>query len=556
MHARSLARAAVIVGIAYVLSNLTGLGQRIIVTSRFGTSLEYDAFNAAFRIPDLLFNLLAGGALASAFIPTFTARLSRNQQSLAWKLAGAVAGLVFVVLSVVALVAALLAPFLVRTIIAPGFSAEQVDLTAALMRIMLLSTLVFGVSGLLMGVLQSNGSFIAPAIAPSLYNIGIIIGATVFSAQGIYGVAVGVVLGALLHLAIQLPALAKVLYTSWRKSSQSPILPSTLGTNLQSPDPQSPESQSPIATLSLREDIRNVVRLMLPRVVGLGAVQVNLIVNVLLASRMGEGAVSALNIAFATMILPQAAIAQAIATVLFPTISAHAARGEFDRFANSLSRAVNTVIALSAPAAIGLILLGRPIIRLLFERNTFNAESTEMVSFALMWFAAGLVGHAALEVVTRGFYALHDTFRPVVLSVAAMIINVVLSLVLAEAFRARGFVPFGGLALANTIATALETVALYVLLAWRVPELSLRPTLIASLKSTLAAVAMALALWVWLRVLGDGNIAALLAIVLGIAVYFGVAWLLRSEEVRYGVGLVSAKFLRNRGANVEATHRT
>ena len=554
MQARSLARAAVIVGIAYVLSNLTGLGQRIIVTSRFGTSLEYDAFNAAFRIPDLLFNLLAGGALASAFIPTFTARLSRNQQSLAWKLAGAVAGLVFIVLSGVALVAALLAPLLVSAIIAPGFSAEQVELTAALMRIMLLSTLVFGVSGLLMGVLQSNGSFIAPAIAPSLYNIGIIIGATAFSAQGIHGVALGVVLGALLHLAIQLPALAKVLYRTWRPFQQPGTTPLSLVvpdaiSNLQSPDLQSPIS-------NLRDDIRNVVRLMLPRVVGLGAVQVNLIVNVLLASRMGEGAVSALNIAFATMILPQAAIAQAIATVLFPTISSHAARGEYDRFASSLTRAVNMVIALSAPAAIGLILLGQPIIRLLFERNTFNAESTELVAFALMWFAAGLVGHAVLEVVTRGFYALHDTFRPVLLSVTAMAINVALSLILADAFRARGFVPFGGLALANTIATALETVALYALLAWRVPELSLRPTLIASAKSTLAAAAMALALWAWLRVLGDGNIAALLAIGVGIAVYFGVAWLLRSEEVRYGIGLISAKFLRKRGANVEAMHRT
>ncbi|MCL4506111.1 MAG: murein biosynthesis integral membrane protein MurJ, partial [Chloroflexi bacterium] len=211
MPARSLARTAAIVGIAYVLSNLTGLGQRIIVTSQFGTSVEYDAFNAAFRIPDLLFSLLAGGALASAFIPTFTTRLSRNQQALAWKLALAVAGLVFAIMSLIAVVAALFAPFVVRAIIAPGFDEQQVALTAALMRMMLISTVIFGVSGLLMGVLQSNNSFLAPAIAPSIYNIGIIYGALALRSQGIYGVATGVVIGAGLHLAVQLPALARVL---------------------------------------------------------------------------------------------------------------------------------------------------------------------------------------------------------------------------------------------------------------------------------------------------------------------------------------------------------
>jgi putative peptidoglycan lipid II flippase len=532
MQARSLARAAVIVGIAYVLSNLTGLGQRIIVTSRFGTSVEYDAFNAAFRIPDLLFNLLAGGALASAFIPTFTARLSLGQREIAWRLAATIAGLMFVFMSAVALITAALAPTIIRSLVAPGFSDAQVDLTAGLMRTMLLSTLIFGVSGLLMGVLQSNQSFLAPAIAPSLYNLGIIFGATALRGQGIHGVAQGVVLGAALHLLIQLPALFKVTRVASRsKDSDSPVT-------------QSP-GQLPITNSALlRTDVRNVIRLMLPRIVGLGAVQINLIVTVSLASGMGEGAVSALNIAFATLILPQAAIAQAVATVLFPTISAHAARGDRAAFASALTRAINVIIALSAPAAIGLILLGQPIIRLLFERNTFSAQSTAAVAFALMWYAVGLVGHSVLEVVTRGFYALHDTYRPVVISVASMILNVALSLLLADAFRARGWLPFGGLALANSIATALETVALYALLARRVPELSPGGTLIASLKSALASTVMAAALWAWLGVLGHDTLAALLGIGIGMAAYFVAAWLLRSDEVRFAVGLVQSRLRR------------
>ena len=539
MQARSLARAAVIVGVAYVLSNLTGLGQRIIVTSRFGTSVEYDAFNAAFRIPDLLFSLLAGGALASAFIPTFTTRLSRNQQKLAWRLAAYVGGLVFAIMSVVAVLAALFAPFLVKTIIAPGFNEEAVTLTVALMRMMLVSTVIFGVSGLMMGVLQSNNNFIAPAIAPSLYNIGIIFGALALKDQGIYGVAQGVVIGAVLHLVVQVPALIRIL-RQVKRDLRSEIGDSNAGHQSKISNPQSPISNS-----ELRTDVRNVINLMLPRIVGLGAVQVNLIVTIALASNMGEGAVSALNIAFATLILPQAAIAQAIATVLFPTISAHAARGERAEFGTALTRAINVVIALSAPAAIGLILLGQPLIRMLFERNTFSSQSTAAVAFALAWYGVGLVGHSALEIVTRGFYALHDTLHPVILSVASMVLNVALSLILAGVFSAHHLPPYGGLALANSIATALETLALFALLAYRVPEMNMMQTVVASLKSTLASAIMAVVLMVWLQLAGTGDLPALLAIGIGIGVYFGVASLLRSDETRFAINIVRARLKRS-----------
>ncbi|HEY3340472.1 MAG TPA: oligosaccharide flippase family protein, partial [Anaerolineae bacterium] len=283
---------------------------------------------------------------------------------------------------------------------------------------------------------------------------------------------------------------------------------------------------------------------MLPRIVGLGAVQVNLIVTVALASNMGEGAVSALNIAFATLILPEAAIAQAIATVLFPTISAHAARGERAEFGATLTRAINIVIALSAPAAIGLILLGQPVIRMLFERNNFSSQSTVAVAFALAWYGVGLVGHSVLEVVTRGFYALHDTMHPVILSVGSMVLNVVLSLILAGVFSAHHLPPFGGLALANSIATALETLLLYALLARRVHELNMTQTVIASLKSTLASAIMAAVLLLWLQLAGTGNLPALLAIGIGIIAYFGAASLLRSDETRFAINIVRARLKR------------
>ncbi|MCS7061786.1 MAG: murein biosynthesis integral membrane protein MurJ, partial [Anaerolineae bacterium] len=349
LRPRSLARAAFSVGAIYVIGSLIGFAQRVIVTAQFGAGAEYDAFNTAFRIPDLLYNLFASGALASAFIPIYTGRLAQHQQQAAWRLARAVAVLVFGVLSAFALAAAISAPWLIRTLIAPGFDAAQVELTAALMRVMVTATIIFGISGLLMGLLQSNGSFIAPALAPWFYNLGIIFGAVVLRGWGAHGLAAGVVIGAALHLAVQVPALVGV-----RRSAHG-LLRETAYTR--------PE---------LRADIIQIIRLMLPRTIGLGAVQINFIVNTNLASGMGEGAVSALAIAFAVMLLPQAAIGQAVATVLFPAISAHAARGERAEFARLIARAIQTVFLLSLPASIGLIVLGRPLIHLLFERGAFD----------------------------------------------------------------------------------------------------------------------------------------------------------------------------------------
>ncbi len=441
----SLIRAAFSVGAIYAVGSLVGFAQRVVVTSRFGASAEYDAFNAAFRIPDLLFNLMAGGALASAFIPIYAGYLSRGQRGHAWRLARAVALLVVAVLTALAALAALAAPAVVDAVIAPGFPDAQAQLTVSLMRTMLVATVIFGVSGLLMGVLQSNGSFIPSALAPSLYNAGIIFGALALGGYGIHGVAVGVVIGAALHLGIQLPALgriARIPYFVFRtpdivvRGSKSPSPSAEFGTRNTQHEIRNTESATRNTETGIRNaprvwpDVRRIVALMIPRIVGLGAVQLNFIVNTNLASGMGPGAVSAVVIGFAVMLLPQAAIAQAVATVLFPSISAHAARGERDAFGAKLTRAVNAVLALSLPASLALIVLGGPLIRLLFQRGSFDAEDAQAVSFALAWFATGLVGHSVLEVVARGFYALQDTLRPVVLGVVSMVINVVLSIAL------------------------------------------------------------------------------------------------------------------------------
>ncbi|MCS7056210.1 MAG: murein biosynthesis integral membrane protein MurJ [Thermoflexales bacterium] len=513
---RSLARSATIVAGFYVLSNIAGFLARLLINARFGAGAEQDAFRAAFVIPDLMFNVLAGGALASAFIPVYVGRLGKGEVDAAWQLARAVIVIVFAVLAVLALIAAACAPVLIQHVVARQFAPAQVALTASLMRIMLIATVIFGISGLLMGMLQSNDAFLAPAVAPSLYQLGIILGATALSGLGIHGLAVGVVLGALMHLGVQLPSLWEI---------------------------RSPLSRLPHPRLPIRDDLRQIMKLMPPRMLGLGAVQVNTLVNTTLASGI-QGGVSAFNNAFAIMVLPIAVIGQAIGTALFPAISAHAARGERTQFAVAFNRALNAVIALSLPAAVGLIILGQPLIRLLFERGAFDARSTEWVAFALALLAIGLPAHAALELVTRAFYALKDSIRPAALAVFSVIVNIALSVALYPAFARAGWLPFGGLALANAIATILETLILYAMLVRRADGLAPRAAWIAFGKHGLAAVMMGVVLWGWLQLVGDDAAATVAALPIGVSAYLGAALLLRSEEAWLAAAIVRRRLKR------------
>jgi putative peptidoglycan lipid II flippase len=375
-------------------------------------------------------------------------------------------------------------------------------LIVPLMRIMLISTVIFSVSGLLMGVLQSNGIFLAPALAAVLYNVGMALGALVLGpGLGIYGAAIGVVIGALLHLGVQLPSLRRAYLAS---------RPST--------DMDTPE---------LKSDVRGVLHAMPWRMIGSGAVYFNNLVRDGIAVGFPAG-VSSLNNAFATMILPQAAIAQAIGTALFPTISAHAARGDRAEFGRALAQATGAVLALSTPAAAGLIVLGQPLIALLFERGAFTALNTRQVGLSLAMYALGLVAHCVLELITRAFYALKDNKPPVLLAVGSMIVNVALSYALLPVFEPLTDFPFVALALANTIATALETVVLYAMLLRRAPELGDAGLPREFCKALLGAAAMAAVVWLWLRVMGDGALATLSAVVIGAAVYVGCSVLTRS----------------------------
>jgi putative peptidoglycan lipid II flippase len=453
---------------AFVLSNLIGLVRQNLIARAFGTGPEIDAFNIANQFPTLLFSLIAGGALASAFIPTFTEFLEKGDQPGAWRLASSIVNLVLLLLVAASLLAAVFASQLVHYVLAPGFGPSQQALTTALLRIMLFSPAIFGVSGLLMGILNSHQVFLLPALAPSMYWIGMILGVLLFvPGMGIYGLAWGVVLGAILHLGIQLPALLQV------RGRYFPIL----GLDLPA--------------------VGEVGRLMAPRLLGVAVVQLNFLVNVRLASGQPEGSATAIAVAWMVVTMPQVAIAQAIAIAALPTFSAQVARGEITQMRASLAATLRAVVLLSLPASLGLILLRDPVVALLFQYGKFDAHSTDLVAWALLWYAAGLVGQSVVEILSRAFYSLHDTKTPVIVGATAMSLNIVFSVLFSAIFTRIGWMPHGGLALANSLATALEMIGLMVLMRRRLNGLDGSRVAAGILQAGAATLAMCLALWAW-----------------------------------------------------------
>lgn len=518
---RAIARAASTVMVAIVLGQLTSLVRQVLVARAFGTGLEMDAFNAANRVSETLFTLVAGGALGSAFIPTLTGLLAQENRRSAWRLASALVNLVLLVLTVAALLAAVFAQPVVRYLLASGFAGDPAKeaLTVSLLRLMLPSAVLFGLSGLVMGILNSHQVFFIPALTPSFYQIGLIFGVLVLAPRyGIYGLAWGTILGAALHLCLQMPALLRL------KGEYSPVL------GLELPE------------------VRQVFRLLGPRLVGVAVVQINFWVNTNIASTLPEGSVAAISIGFMLMLMPQAAIAQATAIAAMPTLAAQYARRQFDELRDSLAAALRGVLLLSLPASLGLILLRYPLIALLYQRGRFTQESTALVAWALFWYAAGLVGHCMVEILARAFYAMQDTRTPVMVGTAAMVLNVLFSFAFTALFRQAGWAPHGGLALANSLATALEMVGLWVFMHRRLGSLPGHRILLTLRHSLFASLLMAAGLLAWTYL--AENWATWLVALVGLAVgglLYGVGLLAQgTPELRLGLSWLAQRLARQR----------
>ena len=500
---------AVILTGAFIASRLVGLARDIAIGAQFGTSLDNDLYVAAFRLPDTIFSLLAGGALGSALIPVFARTLAQDQRAALWRLASAVGSLTVLACGLAALALVVFAPWLV--FVFPGFTGEAAERLVVLVRILALSPVLFALGEVTRRALNTLDHFLAPALGLVLYNAAILTAAlTVARGEaGVTGLAVGAVCGAGLYVLIQVPALISrgVRYTP---------------------------------RLGLRDTaVRDTARLMGPRLIGQGVVHLNVLLTASIASVLPEGRLAALNYAWLVMMLPLGVFGMSIGDAIFPTFANLAAQGRTQALAWTSSRILGLVLFLTVPSAVALAIAGRPFVAALLERNAFTAESTAITVAALSWYALGLPAHAALEILTRSFFALYDTRTPVVAGALAMVSYVALALLLV------GRLEHVALAMALSAVTTVEAVVLFVLLRRRLPSLA-RTDLPASLLRTALAAAALVSVLVLLAVLGwldpppvttplatlARRLGHALAVAgLGVLVYGLVAWLLGAPEL-------------------------
>jgi len=501
---QQIARAAGTVMVAFVLSQIAGLVRQILVTRAFGTTGVMDSFNSASIFPNLLFNLLAGGALASAFVPTFTGFLVKDDHPSAWKLASAIVNLIVLALASLSFISSLFAPQIAR-LLAPRYLPAQQLLTAQLLRILLITSTIFGVSGLLSGILNSHQRFWLPSLASAIYWVGIIIGLLFFvPSMGIFGLAWGVVLGACLHLCIQLPDLFRL-----------------------------PDRRYTLTLGKGNPSVWEVVVLMGPRLISVATLQINFVVTGIIASLLPTGSLSSINFAFPIMTVPLVVIGSGIGIATLPTFSAQVALGEMGELRKSLTSALRSVMFLALPATLGLILLRRPLIAFLFQRGNFNSLSTEMTAWALLCYTVGLVFHSLLEILVRAFFSLRDTKTPAFVSAAAMGLNIIFSILFVLWFNRIGWMPLGGLALAMSLSTAIETTTLFLLLRKRLHGIQAAQLAEGTGAAALATLAMSVAIIIWLQVMRNYP-AALITLggtVIGAALYGLVLVLLRVPEL-------------------------
>jgi len=549
---QSVARSAGIVSLAVMGSRVLGLVRDQLFAYFFGAGFLKDAFLVGFRIPNMLRDLFAEGALSAAFVKTFTDYTEKRSEAEAWRLASMVMNALAVVLSVITIIGIIFSAQIVA-LIAPGFSPEKARLAATLTQIMFPFILLVALAAVAMGVLNTKGRFGIPASASTLFNVGSIVGGLAFAywlsgggwarvtgknmvpeaaAQwAIMGMAIGTLLGGLLQFLIQVPSLIHVGFRF------RPVLNFT--------DP----------------GVRQVMRLMAPAIVGTSATQVNVFISTFYASNIEAGP-SWLDFSFRLMQLPIGIFGVAIGTATTPTISRFAARGDIGNFRSTLSSSIGLVFLLTIPSACGLIILGRPIVALIFQRGAFTAIDTEMVAAALIGYSVGLAGYAAIKVLSPAFYALDDARTPMIVSLVSIGVNGLAGYYLRNFFSGIGVTaetPNGyghaGLALSTSCVALVNFCALMFFMRRKIKRLEGRRILASFTRIALASAALSIASYVtylWLfRLLGGRGFGARLAeaiipMAVGGIVFFAVARLLRVQELQQAIQAITGRFARRR----------
>jgi putative peptidoglycan lipid II flippase len=513
-----MARNAIIVSVAFVLSRLLGLAREMILARQFGTGPEMEAYVAAFRIPDLLFLTIMSGAFGAAFIPVFGGFIDRGDRERASRLASSILTWTGISVLITGAIAYVLAGAITSALF--DFDAYTHDLTVELMRILLLSPVFLGLGIAFKGILEAQNQFTLPALSPLVYNAAIIVGAAFFAPEyGIHAVAWAVIIGAILHMAIELPGVARSGLAFW-------------------------------PTLDRRVDgLSEVLRLLGPRVLGQAAFQINFIAVTAFASTIGDENVAAFNYAWQLLMLPHGVLALSISTVAFPSLAALFSRGDRRGFGRLLDRTMRPLLFLSIPASVGLLLAGRPIVMVIFEGGNFTERSTDLVVAALTWFAIGLVGYGLTEIVTRVFYAMRDTRTPVITGVLTIILNIILCSLLI------GSLGIEGLSISLSATTAAEAVIMLFFLRYRSGQVFSPGFFGWLMKVIFATAAMGVVMRIsspWLLDVLEADISFVthavylgLCMVAYVSTFVVAAWFMRIPELEQSVDKIAARLPAN-----------
>ena len=462
-----LARSAGLIGAATMTSRILGLVREQVMAYLFGAGNAVDAFNVAFRIPNLVRDLFAEGAMSAAFVPTFTRYLSRDGKPAAWRLGSNVINALFVVTLLLVVLGIVFAEPLVGVLAGdyakvPG----KFELTVVLTRVMLPFLTLVALAAACMGMLNSLDRYFLPALAPALFNVASITTTVIavpmlmwMGLPTIYAMALGVLTGGLAQLLVQWPALRR-------------------------------EGFRHEAVLDTSEPgLRQVLLLMGPGTLGLAATQVNVFVNTWLATGEGTGAVSWLGYAFRLMYLPLGIFGVSIATASLPAISRRAAAGDITGMRDTVSSSLAMMLTLNVPATIGLVVLAHPIVALLFERGQFTAADTAATAGALVAYAVGLTGYSVVKIASPTFYALGESRTPVLVSVLSVLTNAALNVLFVRQFGYRG------LALGTSLTALLNAGLLILLLRRRLDGLHVRHLASVLVRVAIAGAVMGVAAW-------------------------------------------------------------
>lgn len=502
-----------------ILSRLIGYVRDMVIYAQFGQNKFTDAYNAAFSIPDFLYYLLVGGALSAAFIPVFSSYIATKKEEDGWYVASTIFNIVIILMLAGITIGNIFAPALIHLLV-PGFTPENIDLTVKMTRIMFFQTFFMALNGISMGILNSYHNFLAPAVGSVMYNLGIIVVGLILSPYlGIMGFAIGVVAGAAFNFAVQFPALFK------------------LGLRYH-----------PVIDLK-HPGVRKIGALVIPVLIGLSVTQFNLFVNQNLGSHLPEGMISALRAAQRIMQLPIGVFAVAIAVAIFPTLTGHAARNEKEDFRKSMSLGVRTIIFVTLPAAIGLMALKTPVVRLLFQQGRFTVEDTEATAYALLFYCLGLFAYSAIQLLNRVFYSLQDTRTPVTVGIFTIVVNIALNFLLI------GPLGHGGLAFAYSLAGIVNMVGLLYILRKKIGSIDGKKMLVSFGQTLGISLVMGLATYESAHLLEHlvntgsklGQILQVgISIGIGVLVFSGLVLLLKMEEGQLAKTLFLKKIHRQR----------